>query len=417
MTLSQSHIDHIRYKYEVLLPCLDEKGRRLWAATEAISYGRGGIALVCKATGMSNTTIHKGIKEINDSSTPASGRVRHVGGGRKSTTKTKRGLRKALISLVEPTAKGDPMSPLKWTSKSTRNIADALAQQDYSISHATIGSMLHQLGYSLQVNKKTIEGSSHVDRDAQFRYINDGIMAVQKRGQPAISVDTKKKENIGNYKNEGKEFCKKGRPIEVETHDFPDKRLGKVIPYGIYDIGKNKGWVSVGVSSDTAEFAVNSIRTWWYKMGSEGYPDATEIFVTADCGGSNSYRARLWKVELQRLADELQMIIHVHHFPPGTSKWNKIEHKLFSYISKNWRGQPLLTRETVVNLIANTSTRKGLKVTAVLDENEYKLGIDVSESELEEVIVHHHSFHPEWNYSIIPRPQKIAEEKPALYTS
>ena len=402
MTLSQDYIDNIRYKYGVLLSCLDEKGRRLWAAAEAISYGRGGIVLIHKATGMSISTIHRGINEINDSSAPANGRVRHVGGGRRSITKSNRGLRKALISLVEPTAKGDPMVSLKWTAKSTRNIADALAKKGYAASHATIGSMLHQLGYSLQANKKSIERASHVDRDSQFRNINDSIMAVQKRGQPTISVDTKKKENIGNYKNEGKEFCKKGKPTEVEDHDFPDKRLGKVIPYGVYDIGKNKGWVSVGVSSDTAEFAVNSIRTWWYKMGSESYPGATELLVTADCGGSNSYRARMWKFELQQLADELDMIIHVHHFPPGTSKWNKIEHKLFSYISKNWRGQPLLTRETVVNLIANTSTRKGLKVMAVLDENEYELGREVSESALKEVRIHHHSFHPEWNYSIIP---------------
>jgi len=406
MTLSQDHIDNVRYKYGVLLSCLDEKGRRLWAATEAISYGRGGIALIHEATGMSISTIHRGINEINDSSAPANERVRHVGGGRKGITNSKRGLRKALISLVEPTAKGDPMVSLKWTSKSTRNIADALAKEGYEASHTTIGSMLHQLGYSLQANKKNIEGSFHADRDAQFRRINDSIMAVQRRGQPTISVDTKKKENIGNYKNGGKEFCKKGRPIKVKDHDFPDKRLGKVIPYGVYDIGKNKGWVSVGVSSDTAEFAVNSIRTWWYKMGSESYPDATEILVTADCGGSNSYRAKMWKFELQRLADELDMIIHVHHFPPGTSKWNKIEHKLFSYISKNWRGQPLLTRETVVNLIANTSTRKGLKVMAVLDENEYELGKEVSEIELKEVRIHPHSFHPEWNYSIIPRHQR-----------
>ena len=405
MVVLQSHIDNIRYKYEALLECFDEKARRLWAATEAISYGRGGISLVCKATGMSNSTIHKGIKEIKNSWAPAEGCVRHVGGGRKKATKAKRGLRKALISLVEPTAKGDPMASLKWTSKSTRNIVDALAKQNYAVSHATVGAILHQLGYSLQSNKKTIERSSHIDRDAQFCYINDSITIVQKRGQPTISVDTKKKENIGNYKNGGQEFCKKGRPTEVEAHDFPDKRLGKVVPYGIYDIGKNRGWVSVGISSDTAEFAVNAIRTWWYKMGSECYPAASEILVTADCGGSNGYRAKLWKFELQKLADELSMIIHIHHFPPGTSKWNKIEHKLFSYISKNWRGQPLLTRETVVNLITNTSTRKGLKVTAVLDENEYELGREISEIELNELSLHPHSFHPEWNYSIIPRPR------------
>ena len=408
MAVSQCQISDLQFKFESLESCLSEKGRRIWAASEALSYGRGGISLVSKATGISNATIHKGIKEINDPSTPIGRRVRQVGGGRKKITKSKRGVRKALISLVEPTTKGDPILSLQWTSKSTRNIADALEKQGYNISHTTVGTMLRGLGYSLQANKKTLEGSSHIDRDAQFRYINESITELQRRTQPTLSVDTKKKENIGNYKNNGQEFCKKGKPVKVKTHDFPDKQLGKVVPYGVYDIGKNTGWVSVGISSDTAEFAVNTIRTWWYKMGSESYPHATEILITADCGGSNGYRVKLWKYELQQLADELGLKIHIRHFPPGTSKWNKIEHKLFSYITKNSRGQPLLTRETVVNLIGNTSTRKGLKIRAVLDENEYETGREVTENELAGLNLNCDKFHPEWNYTIMPRNQTPA---------
>lgn len=312
---TQDQIENIKFKFEALNPYLNEKSRRLWAATEALSYGYGGITLVCKAIGISNATIHKGINEIKNPSTSVDENIRQPGGGRKKTTKTNRGLRKALISLVEATAKGDPMTPLKWTSKSTRKIAEALKQQGYEVSHKTVGNMLHELGYSLQVNKKSLEGSSHPDRDAQFCYINDSIVDLQKRLQPTVSVDTKKKENIGNYKNNGKEFCAKGKPTKVQTYDFPDKRLGKVVPYGIYDIGKNKGWVSVGISSDTAEFAVNTIRTWWYTKGLECYPHATEILITADCGGSNGNRVKLWKYELQRLADELNLKIKVCHFP------------------------------------------------------------------------------------------------------
>ena len=403
MVVTQDQIANLKFKYEALEPYLNEKSRRLWAATEALSYGYGGISLVSKATGISNTTIHKGIKEITDPSISRSKRIRQIGGGRKKITKTKRGLRKAIISLVEATAKGDPMIPLKWTSKSTRKIVDALKQQGYEISHKTVGNMLHKLGYSLQANKKSLEGSSHPDRNAQFCYINESIADAQKRLQPAVSVDTKKKENIGTYKNSGKEYCQKGKPTKVYTHDFPDKRLGKVVPYGVYDIGKNKGWVSVGISSDTAEFSVNAIRTWWYKIGSEYYPDATELLITADCGGSNGNRVKLWKYELQQLSDELKLKIKVRHFPPGTSKWNKIEHKLFSYISKNWRGQPLLTRETVINLISNTNTRKGLVVKAVLDENQYEPGREISKKQMTALNIYGDDFHPEWNYTIIPR--------------
>jgi hypothetical protein len=410
MATTQAQIDVVKSKYTALKSRLSEKDRRLWAATEAISHGYGGISLVSKATGISTTTIHKGIKEVQEGqSVFGEKRIRQVGGGRKRTIEKQRGLRKALLQLVESTAKGDPMSPLRWTSKSTRNIVDALKKQGYIVSHVTIGCLLRDLGYSLQVNKKSLESSHHVDRDAQFHFINDSVMDLQKRGQPTISIDTKKKENIGNFKNAGRELCEKGKPTKVNAHDFPDKRLGKVVPYGIYDIGKNQGWVSVGISSDTAEFAVNTIRTWWYKMGAGRYPQADEILLTADCGGSNGYRVKLWKYELQKLADELNLTIHVRHFPPGTSKWNSIEHKLFSYISKNWSGQPLLTKETVVNLISNTSTRKGLKITAVLDENNYEPGIEVSENELSLLNLRGDNFHPEWNYTIGPRVKNLTD--------
>lgn len=278
-----------------------------------------------------------------------------------------------------------------------------MTRQGYKVGYRTTASLLHELEYSLQSNKKTLEGASHVDRNAQFGYINDSVIKLQKAGQPTISVDTKKKENIGNYKNNGQELCKKGKPIEVKGHDFIDKRLGKVVPYGVYDIGRNTGWVSVGVSADTAEFAVNSIRTWWYTMGVHSYGNIKEVLITADCGGSNGYRVRLWKYELQRLSDETGFAIHVRHFPPGTSKWNKIEHRLFSYISKNWRGRPLLTRETVVNLIASTRTNTGLEVKAVLDENEYIAGREISDDEIATLNIHGDEFHPEWNYTIRPR--------------
>ena len=373
----------------------------MWVASEALSYGRGGILLVNKATDVSRTTIHKGIKEITGQISKSDG-VRKSGGGRKKTTEKQKNLLKDLEALVEPTSRGDPESPLKWSCKSTRNLADELQQQGYEVSHTTVANLLRELDYSLQANRKTLEGASHEDRDAQFHYINKSITDLQARQQPTVSVDTKKKENLGNYKNNGKEFAKKGNPVKVNGHDFPDKRLGKVVPYGVYDIGKNKGWVSVGISSDTAEFAVNSIKTWWYKMGTQVYPEATELLITADCGGSNEYRVRLWKYELQKLATETGLKIHVRHFPPGTSKWNKIEHKLFSYISINWRGKPLLTRETVVNLISNTKTKTGLKVKAVLDKNEYKKGKKVSKEQFACLNIKGDAFHPEWNYTISP---------------
>lgn len=402
MPIQATHFQDIKRKYETISPCLNEKGHRLWAAAEALSYDYGGISLVSRATGLSRTTIHQGIKEIQDS-LPTSKTARKSGGGRKKKSTKQPDLIKALDDLVEPTAKGDPMVPLRWTSKSTRNLADDLKAKGYVVGHVTVATLLHELDYSLQVNKKTLEKSSHADRDAQFHYINDSIISMHRRNQPTISVDTKKKEIIGAYKNNGQELCKKGQPIKVNTHDFPDHRLGKVVPYGVYDIGKNKGWVSVGISSDTAEFAVNTIRTWWYKQGKECYPKSQELLITADCGGSNGYRVKLWKFELQKFADETGLNINVRHFPPGTSKWNKIEHRLFSYISKNWRGKPLLTRETVVNLIANTKTKKGLEIMAVLDENEYQSGREVSERELALLSIHGDVFHPEWNYTIKAR--------------
>jgi hypothetical protein len=393
----------IALKYRALSDCLTEKGKRLWAAAESLSYGHGGVLLVSQATNLARSTIHRGIKEIQNEHTSQRKGIRKPGGGRKKSSIKQKELINALDALVEPTSRGDPESPLRWTCKSTRNLAQELTKQGYKVGYRTTANLLHELEYSLQSNKKNLEGASHVDRNAQFCYINDSVIKLQKAGQPTISVDTKKKENVGNYKNNGQELCKKGKPIEVKGHDFIDKRLGKVVPYGVYDMGKNTGWVSVGVSADTAEFAVHSIRTWWYTMGSPCYGNIKELLITADCGGSNGYRVRLWKYELQKLSDELGISIYVRHFPPGTSKWNKIEHRLFSYISKNWRGRPLLTRETVVNLIANTRTKTGLEVKAVLDENEYKAGREISDDEIAALNIQGDEFHPEWNYTIKPR--------------
>ena len=402
MQNTNKNIQIVKRKYNAIVDCLTEKGRRLWAASEAISFGYGGASLVSQAIKMSRTTIHQGIKEIRDSSDYPKGRLRKKGGGRKAIKTKQPNLLKTLDKLVDPTAKGSPMTSLRWTSKSVRNLAQELKKQGFYICHQTVAMLLQELEYSLQANKKSLEKSSHQD-NAQFQYINDSVYQMQQQNNPTISVDTKKKELIGSYKNNGKELCKKRTPIQVQSHDFPDPRLGKVAPYGIYDIGKNKGWVSVGISSDTAEFAVNTIRTWWYKMGVTCYPQSGELLITADCGGSNGYRVRLWKLELQKFADESSLNIHIRHFPPGTSKWNKIEHRLFSYITKNWRGKPLLTRETVVNLIANTSTETGLEVQAVLDENKYECNKKVSDEEMASLNIHGEDFHPEWNYIIKPR--------------
>lgn len=403
MKINDELIDSVRNKYCAIADCLTEKGRRLWSAAEALSYGRGGVVLVNKATYISRTTIYQGIKEIQDTSSTGKQGIRKKGGGRKKAINTQKELISNLNGLIDPTTRGDPESPLRWTCKSTRKLAYELQEKGFTVSHTTVATLLVDLNYSLQANKKTLEGSQHEDRDAQFKYINASIIKLQKLGQPTISVDTKKKELIGNYKNNGREFCPTGQPILVKTHDFPDKKLGKVAPYGIYDIGKNKGWVSVGISSDTAEFAVNSIRTWWYKMGFPLYSLATELLITADCGGSNGNRVRLWKFELQKFSDEIGLKISVHHFPPGTSKWNKIEHRLFSYISQNWRGQPLISRETVVNLISNTKTDTGLEVRSMLDKNHYQKGKKITNSEMDTLNIQGDNFHPEWNYTISPR--------------
>ncbi len=398
-------IEQVRRKFLAMQDCLTERGRRLWAASEALSYGYGGITLVSEATGISDRTIRNGLQNLANDACERPKGVRKPGGGRKKKTELSPDLLQALDNLVEPTAKGDPETPLKWTSKSLRNLASELQRQGYSIAFRTAGTLLKELGYSLQANKKTLEKASHADRDDQFKFINASVQNAINRNQPAISVDAKKKENIGEFKNNGREYHQKGKPLGVNTYDFPDKKLGKVAPYGIYDIGLNKGWVSVGISSDTAQFAVNAIRSWWYKMGQIVYnsQNVDEIFITADCGGSNGYRVKLWKRELQLLSNETGLKIHVRHFPPGTSKWNKIEHKMFSYISKNWRGRPLISKEVVVSLIGATKTSSGLEIMAILDENDYEPGIQVSDEEIKALNIVGDSFHPEWNYTVIPQ--------------
>ena len=374
----------------------------MWAATEAKSFGWGGITVVSEATGVDPKTIRKGLLEIDDKQRVPADRIRNTGGGRKRLTETHTHLLDDLESLVEPDSRGDPESALRWTSKSTYKLSEELKRKGYGVSQRTVYSLLTDLDYSLQANKKTKEGTSHPDRDAQFHYIYEQVKHFQAHNNPIISVDTKKKENIGEFKNEGREYHKKGVPLAVNVHDFADKNLGKVSPYGVYDISKNKGWVNVGISADTAEFAVHSIRCWWYLMGKKAYPCSRQLLITADCGGSNGHRVRLWKVELQKLATELKTEICVCHFPPGTSKWNKIEHKMFSYITKNWRGKPLITRETVVNLIASTKTTKGLEIRSMLDENVYEKGIKVTDEQLAAVNLLQADFHGEWNYTIMP---------------
>ena len=397
----EKYIQNVKTKYEQLSFCLNEKSRRLWAATEANSIGWGGISIVHEATGIDFKTIRKGIKELFETS--KGNRIRKVGGGRKKLKDTQNNLLHDLEKLIEPVTRGDPESPLLWTCKSTYKLSEELNQQGYDICQKTIYSLLIDMDYSLQSNRKRREGIEHPDRNDQFTYINEKVKSFQAIGNPTISVDTKKKENIGNYKNSGREYQKKGKPIEVNMHDFPDKNLGKVAPYGVYDIGKNKGWVSVGISADTAEFAVNTIRNWWYIMGEPEYYKSKEMLVTADCGGSNGYRVRLWKYGLQQLANELEMAITVCHFPPCTSKWNKIEHRMFSYITKNWRGRPLETRETVVQLITNTKTKTGLEIRAILDMNIYKKGKKISDEEMSKINIRKNKFHGEWNYQILPK--------------
>jgi transposase len=394
----------LRERFQRISRHLDEKARRLWCANEAITIGFAGVSSVALATGVSRTTITEGVKEIKgEKDLPKEG-IRREGGGRKQKTDKDENLKQDIEELVSSQTRGDPESPLKWSSKSTRKIADELNNTAKRASHSLVSRILSGLGYSLQANRKTDEGvKDNPDRDAQFQFINEKTKAFQERECPVLSVDTKKKENIGNFKNNGKEYHKTREPEKVNVYDFIDKTKGKVSPYGVYDLTKNRGWVSVGISSDTAAFAVNSIRAWWLAMGKQEYRHAEEMLITADCGGSNGYRVRLWKTELQTLATELRMTIHVSHFPPGTSKWNKIEHKLFCFISRNWRGKPLIDRATVVNLIGSTTTKTGLTVQARLDENQYEKGIKISDEELNAVQLEKDNFHGEWNYKIHPR--------------
>ena len=395
----------IRSKFRSLDVELDERRRRQWAAAEARDLGQGGISLVARATGLSRPTIMAGLRELKlPANERAAGglRVRRAGGGRRPLTETDAGLLAALESLVEPVTRGDPESPLRWTCKSTAKLAEELTRQKHPVSDRTVATLLKQAGYSLQANRKTREGTAHPDRNAQFEFLNASVERFDKRGQPAISVDTKKKELVGDFKNCGREWWPQGRPEEVRVHDFQDKLLGKAIPYGVYDILNNQGWVSVGIDHDTAEFATNSIRRWWLKMGHRRFPHASELLITADGGGSNGHRSRLWKVSLQNLADDLGLKLLVCHFPPGTSKWNKIEHRLFSFITQNWRGRPLVSHQTIVNLIASTTTRTGLIVKAALDTNHYETAIKVSDKELCRVRLKPQKFHGDWNYTISP---------------
>ena len=400
----------VRNKYQALRPVLDEKVRRRWAACEAMAIGWGGITAVAEATGLSRPTIRAGLAEVRGGASDAEEdpdaerqRLRQVGGGRRRVTESDPGLLKALQALLEASTRGEPQSPLLWTSKSTRHLAEALAQQGHQVSHHTVARLLEELHYSLQANRKTQEGSSHPDRNAPFEHINKQVQAFQKRGQPVVSVDAKKKELIGDFKNAGREWHLQGQPVKVRSKDFVDQHLGKGLPYGVYDITANNGWVSVGMDHDTAQFASESLRRWWQQMGSRVYPKAKELLVMADAGGSNGYRIRLWKVALQELADAIGLRISVCHFPPGTSKWNKIEHRMFCHITENWRGKPLVSRAVIVNLIGHTKTRTGLTINAELDENAYPTGIKVSDAELAAVRIKRAKFHGDWNYTISPR--------------
>jgi hypothetical protein len=395
----------IKLRYEAVRPVLDERGRRRFAAAEALAAGWGGIAAVSAATGIARSTIGYGLRELRGQAPDSAlGGIRRKGAGRKPLTETDPTLLSDLEALVDPSTRGDPMSPLKWTSKSLRNLAGALCAMGHQIGHDVVGTLLKKLGYSLQANRKTIEGSGHVDRDAQFEHIAETVKAAIAADQPAISVDTKKKELVGDFKNGGREYRPAGAPEPVRVHDFVIPELGRAAPYGIYDIADDKGWVSVGIDHDTAAFAVNAIRSWWMTMGRDRYPHAQTLTITADGGGSNGSRVRLWKVELQKLADELALTIVVLHLPPGTSKWNKIEHRLFSFISRNWRGRPLVDYRTIVELIAATTSTAGLTVRCQLDENLYPAGVKISDAEMAALNIQRNDFHGEWNYSIKPRP-------------
>jgi len=401
-------LDAIKYRYDKLKPYLNEKVKRLVLAAEAKSIGWGGIEKVSRVTGASNDTISKGIKELDEEpEVIESGKIRKPGGGRKKIVEIDPTLLSDLDALIEPTARGDPESLLRWTCKSTRKLARELKNMGHNISHMRVADILHDQGYSLQSNRKVIEGDTHPDRNAQFILINYKTKLFTNYGQPVISVDTKKKELVGNFKNGGREYHLKGDPEKVLVHDFIIPGQGKVNPYGVYDISRNEGWVSVGTDHDTSAFAVESIRRWWNLMGCIAYPDAKKLLITADSGGSNGYRVRLWKIELQKLADESRLEISVCHFPPGTSKWNKIEHRLFSFITQNWRGKPLISHEAIVNLIAATTTQNGLHLKCGLDKEAYPKGIKITDEELKKINMTIEKFHGEWNYTIKPNEIKI----------
>jgi hypothetical protein len=393
----------VREKYALLERDLDERARRAWAATEALSLGYGGVSIVHRATGLAVSTIRRGVSDVTSGDRPAPQRVRRPGGGRRRAAEKDPGLLSDLEKLLEPSTRGDPESPLRWTIKSVRRLAAELEKQGHSASRTLVARLLWESGFSLQANRKVHEGGKHPDRNAQFEHINRTVKDRLRRGEPAISVDTKKKELVGSYKNAGREWHREGQAPEVNVYDFVDPQLGKAIPYGVYDIAMNEGWVSVGIDHDTATFAVATIHRWWKMLGNTRYPKARRLLITADGGGSNGYRVRLWKWELQKLADETGLAISVCHLPPGTSKWNKIEHRLFSFISQNWRGKPLLTRATVVNLIASTTTTTGLKVHAYLDTKQYPDKIQVTEEQMNSIRIEHLGFHGEWNYTIRPR--------------
>ena len=395
----------IKLRYEALRPVLDERGRRRFAAAEAEAAGRGGIVAVSAATGIARSTIGYGLRELRGQlPDSALGGVRRKGGGRKPLTQTDPTLLRDLESLVASATRGDPISPLKWTSKSLRKLADALRGMGHRVGHDAVGALLKRLGYSLQANRKTLEGSSHADRDAQFQHIAETVASAIEAEQPAISVDTKKKELVGDFKNGGREYHPAGTPVPVRVHDFIDPALGRASPYGVYDIANDKGWVSVGIDHDTAAFAVNAIRSWWNNMGRLRYPTARTLTITADGGGSNGSRVRLWKIELQKLADEFGLTIQVLHLPPGTSKWNKIEHRLFSFISRNWRGRPLVDYRTIVELIGATTSKTGLTVRCELDRNLYPAGLKISDKEIAALNIVRNEFHGEWNYALHPTP-------------
>ena len=400
-------IDTLEAKYTALAPALTERSRRLWAVTEARALGHGGIALVERATGISRSTIQRGIRELELQQTVPPGRIRKPGGGRKRAVDKDPGLVTDLEALVEPTAAGDPDSPLRWTTKSVRRLQTELAAMGHVVSHRVVAEILHDLDYSLQANRKTREGTSHPDRDAQFRYINNRVRKFQKNAQPAVSVDTKKKELVGDFKNPGQEWRPKGNPEPVRVHDFLIPEQGKAIPYGVYDLQRNEGWVTVGIDHDTGRFAVNTIRRWWKVMGRLAYGSPTALLITADAGGSNGSRLRLWKYELQKFASRTGFSITVCHFPPGTSKWNKIEHRLFSHIAMSWRGKPLVSLAAIVSLIGSTRTTSGLRVRTEIDHGTYPSGVFITDAQMSNLNLERHRFHGDWNYTIHPRRAEV----------